>query len=151
VIKLHYANDFQKHLKNKCLFQCHSFVEGRVHILDLTTLAVRPLDKWEFNAFVLLPLPYEIVNVVFAVRPKSKTPLQLAYSITAITEPTVIEDVGAAVKPLCAELYDTAFPSSNQIKGNGQLTFINQDCEVATDDFIFNVFKKFNAWSQANE
>lgn len=121
-----------------------------MQILDLTSLEVRALDRWEFNAFVLLPLPYEIVNVIFALRPKSKTPLQLAYSISAISEPTVIEDVGAAVKPLCAALYDTSFPVTSQIKGNGQLTFINQDCEVATDDFIFKVFKKFNAWSQAN-
>lgn len=100
---------------------------------------------------MLLPLPYEIVNVVFALRPKSKTPLQLAYSITAITEPSVIEVVGAAVKPLCADLYDTAFPVAEQIRGNGQLTFVNNDSDLATDDLIFNVFKKYNAWSQANE
>jgi hypothetical protein len=113
----------------------------------LDTLTIRPLEQWEFNAFFYLPLDFWLLNFVFAERVKSKTPLQFCYSLAQVSEPATVHTVGKASKPHIQDLYASAFPVVNQIRGNAQLSFINSKHIDMDEDLLFKIFYKLNAWN----
>lgn len=110
-------------------------------------MTIRPLTPVEFNAYYQLPLDYWLFNFVFAERVKSKTPLQFCYSVGVSSEPCTVTAVGKASKSVIEDLYATAFPVLNQIRGNAQLTFINEQSQRMSEDQLFNLFYKLNAWN----
>lgn len=81
-------------------------------------------------------------------RPYSKTPMQLAYTCVGSPEPLTVVSMGKLVAPFTKEFQEKAFPLKN-LYGNAQLTLIND--HPITDDYLFDLSLKLNAWKYVNE
>lgn len=81
--------------------------------------------------------------MVYAVRPHSKTPLQIAYFTLGSTEPVTVKTVGAQTIELTKQFDVDSFPSK-VICGNSQLTLIND--EHVSEDLLHAISLKLNSW-----